>query len=123
MRKITMLAAGAALLFASTGGAQQQPQPAPAQPAAPEAQPQAAPTIHTINVVDIEQLPKDTQARVNKAIAGRSDADLAKLRGSIDARPDIKSALQAKGLDSGAVIAASLAENGTLTLITQKKPG
>src|SRR5262245_43962677 len=121
MRKIVMLAVGASLLFAAAAGAQQS-KPAPAQPAAPQGQSQP-PEVRSINVVDMAQLPKETQARVNEAIAARSDADLQKLRGSIDARPDIKSALQEKGLDSGAVIAASLAENGTLTLITQKKPG
>lgn len=117
MRKIVMLAAGASLLLASAAGAQQQPQPAAP---APEGQSQA-PTISNIAVVDMEQLPKEAQDKVNQAIAGRSDADLAKLRDSIDARPEIKSALEAKGLDSGAVIAASLADNGTLTLITKKK--
>jgi hypothetical protein len=123
MRKITMLAAGAALLFAGAAGAQQQPAPAkPAQPATPPAQSQA-PTIQNVAVVDIEQLPKETQDRVNEVVKQRTDADLQKLRSSIDARPDIKSALEAKGMSSAQVIAASLADNGTLTLITKKKAG
>jgi hypothetical protein len=121
MRKITMLAAGAALLLAPAALAQQQPAaPAPA-PAAPESQQQQAPTIQNVNVVDIEQLPKETQDRVNEAIAGRTEADLQQLRGSIDARPDIKSALESKGMSSAQVVAASLAQDGTLTLITKKK--
>ena len=127
MRKITLLAAGAALaLFATAAGAQQQPAPQPSTPAAPEnqapdTQQQAAPTITSVNVVDIEQLPKETQDQVNQVVAQRSDADMQKLRGSIDARPDIKSALEAKGMSSAQVIAASLAQDGTLTLITKKK--
>jgi hypothetical protein len=122
MRKITMLAAGAALLLATAAGAQQQPAPQAPAPAAPETQQQQkAPTIQNINVVDIEQLPKETQERVNEAIAGRTEADLKQLQGSIDARPDIKSALEAKGMSSAQVIAASLAQDGTLTLITKKK--
>jgi hypothetical protein len=122
MRKITMLAAGAALLLATAAGAQQQPAPQAPAPAAPETQQQQkAPTIQNINVVDIEQLPKETQERVNEAIAGRTEADLKQLQGSIDARPDIKSALEAKGMSSTQVIAASLAQDGTLTLITKKK--
>jgi hypothetical protein len=120
MRKMTMLAAGAALLFAGAAGAQQQPAPKPAEPATPPAQSQA-PTIQNVSVVDIEQLPKETQDRVNDVVKSRSDADLQKLRSSIDARPDIKSALEAKGMSSAQVIAASLADNGTLTLITKKK--
>jgi hypothetical protein len=122
MRKITMLAAGAALLLAPAALAQQQPAPASPAPATPETQQeQKAPTIQNINVVDLEQLPKATQDRVNEAIAGRTEADLQQLRGSIDARPDIKSALEAKGMSSAQVIAASLAQDGTLTLITRKK--
>jgi hypothetical protein len=123
MRKITMLATGAALLLATAAGAQQQQPAAPAPaPAAPEGQQQQqAPTIQNINVVDIEQLPKATQDRVNEAIAGRTEADLKQLQGSIDARPDIKSALESKGMTSEQVIAASLAQDGTLTLITKKK--
>jgi hypothetical protein len=121
MRKITLLATGAALvLFATAAGAQQQPAPEPSAPATPETQ-QTAPTIKNINVVDIEQLPKATQDQVNQVVAQRSDADMQKLRGSIDARPDLKSALEAKGVSSAQVVAASLAQDGTLTLITKKK--
>ena len=123
MRKVTIAAAGAALLMAGAASAQQQPAPAPAEPAkptAPSAQPQA-PTIQSVNVIDIEQLPKATQEQVNQVVAQRGDEGLQQLRSSIDARPDIKSALDAKGMTSAQVIAASLAENGTLTLITKKK--
>lgn len=125
MRKTTLLAAAATLVLATAASAQQQPaqQPSPAPaapaPAAPGAQPQA-PTIQAINVVDIKDLPADTQAKVNEVIAKRSDADLQKLRGSIDATPPVKSALEAKGLTSAQVIAASMSTNGALTLITKK---
>ncbi|MER8731380.1 hypothetical protein NKH28_16315 [Mesorhizobium sp. M1227] len=125
MRKTTLLAAAATLVLATAASAQQQPaqQPSPAPaapaPAAPGAQPQA-PTIQAINVVDIKDLPADTQAKVNEVIAKRSDADLQKLRGSIDATPQVKSALEAKGLASAQVIAASMSTNGALTLITKK---
>lgn len=125
MRKVTIAAAAAALLFAGAAGAQQQPAPAPAEPskpAAPSAQP-TAPQIQTVNVVDIEQLPTATRDQVNQVVAERGDEGLKQLRNSIDARPDIKSALDAKGMTSEQVIAASLAQNGTLTLITKKKAG
>ncbi len=121
MRKVTIFAAGAALMLATAAGAQQQPsqpQPSPA-PTAPAA-PSAAPTIQTVSVVDIKELPAATQDQVNDVVAKRSDADLQKLRGSIDATPQIKSALQAKGLTSAQVIAASLSNDGALTLITKK---
>jgi hypothetical protein len=123
MRKIMILAAGAALAFATAATAQQQPASPPTQPAAPAAPqaPSAAPGFQSISIVDIEQLPAETKARVNEVVAQRSDADLQKLRGSIDATPEVKSALEAKGLTSAEVIAASMGNDGALTLITKKK--
>jgi hypothetical protein len=125
MRKTISLAAAATLLLATAASAQQQPAPQPSEPpaspapAAPGAQPQA-PAIQTVNVVDIEELPKETQTKVNDVIAKRGEDGLQKLRSSIDATPQVKSALEAKGLTSAQVIAASMDTNGALTLITKK---
>ena len=125
MRKTISLAAAATLLLATAASAQQQPAPQPSEPpaspapAAPGAQPQA-PAIQTVNVVDIEELPKETQTKVNEVIAKRGEDGLQKLRSSIDATPQVKSALEAKGLTSAQVIAASMDANGSLTLITKK---
>ena len=125
MRKTTILAAGAALMLATAAGAQQQqPSPQTDQPSTqqPDQQaPSTTPTIQSINIVDIEQLPQETKAQVNTIVSQRSDADLQKLRSSIDATPQVKSALEAKGLSSAQVIAASLDDKGALTLITKKK--
>ena len=125
MRNTISLAAAATLLLATAASAQQQPAPQPGEPpaspapAAPGAQPQA-PAIQTVNVVDIEELPKETQTKVNEVIAKRGEDGLQKLRSSIDATPQVKSALEAKGLTSAQVIAASMDTNGALTLITKK---
>ncbi|MER9297790.1 hypothetical protein NKI38_15035 [Mesorhizobium sp. M0621] len=125
MRKTIVLAAAATLMLAGAASAQQQPaqQPAPAPttpaPATPQAQP-AVPTIQSVNIVDITELPKDTQTQVNQVIAQRGDDGLKKLRSSIDATPKVKSALEAKGLSSAQVVAASMEPNGALTLITKK---
>ncbi|MBZ9795613.1 hypothetical protein [Mesorhizobium sp. ES1-4] len=128
MRKSILLAAAAAgLMLAGPASAQQQPaqQPGPATTApgaktpAPGGQ-QAAPAIQSVNIVDITDLPKDTQTQVNQVIAQRGDAGLQKLRSSIDATPKVKSALQAKGMTSAQVVAASMEPNGALTLITKK---
>ncbi|CCV03974.1 conserved exported hypothetical protein [Mesorhizobium metallidurans STM 2683] len=126
MRKTIFLAAAATLTLATAAYAQQQPaQPQPAQPpaapapAAPGPQ-SAAPTIQTVNIVDIKELPEATQTQVNQVIAQRGDAGLQKLRSSIDATPKVKSALEAKGLTSAQVIAASMSNDGALTLITKK---
>jgi hypothetical protein len=123
MRKTISLAAAATLLLATAASAQQQPaqQPPPASPApaAPGAQPEV-PAIQTVNVVDIEELPEETKTKVNEVIAKRGEDGLQKLRSSIDATPQVKSALEAKGLTSAQVIAASMDANGSLTLITKK---
>ena len=123
MRKTIVLAAAASLMLASVASAQQQPtpQPAPAPtapaPAAPKAQ---APAIQSVNIVDIKELPAATQTEVNQIVAQRGDAGLQKLRSSIDATPEVKSAMDAKGVTSAQVIAASMEPNGALTLITKK---
>lgn len=121
MRKVTMLIAGAAMLMASAASAQQQPapaapSPAPTAPAAPSAQP----AIKSVEIVDIEQLPAATKEQVNAVVAKSSDAELKQLRGSIDGVPQIKSALEAKGMTSAQVVAASMGSDGALTLITKK---
>ncbi|RUV41814.1 MULTISPECIES: hypothetical protein [unclassified Mesorhizobium] len=120
MRKTILFAAAASLVMAGAAGAQQPaPQPSPA-PAAPAAAAPKAPTIESVSIVDITELPKDTQTQVNQIVAQRGDAGLQTLRKSIDATPKVKSALEAKGMSSAQVIAASLQPNGALTLITKK---
>ncbi|TIV65809.1 MAG: hypothetical protein E5V86_10635 [Mesorhizobium sp.] len=120
MRNAILVAAAATLLMAGAAGAQQQPTPSPAPTApAPKAQ-SAAPAIQSVNVVDITELPKDAQTQVNQIVAQRGDAGLQTLRKSIDATPKVKSALEAKGMSSAQVIAASMQPNGALTLITKK---
>jgi hypothetical protein len=126
MRKITILAAGVALALAPMAAAQAQstqaPAQAPAQPpaAAPEAPSTGAPNITSVNVVDIGELPEATQKQVNEVISQRGEADLERLRTSIDGMPQLKSALEAKGVTSAQVIAASMGADGALTLITKK---
>lgn len=122
MRMITIAAAGAALLLATAAGAQAPSgQPAPTRPpaAAPQA-PSTAPTIQSVNVVDITELPEATQSQVNKVVAERGDGELQKLRKAIEAAPTIKSALEAKGLTPTHVVLARINDSGELTLITKK---
>jgi len=122
MPRITILVAGAALAFATAASAQQQPAQPPAAtmpaPAAPEAP--AAPTIKSVTIVDIEELPEAGKTQVASIVAKTSEAELQTLRNSIDTMPEIKSALEAKGLTSAHVIAASMTQDGTLTLVTKK---
>lgn len=118
MRKLTILAASAAMMLTTAASAQQQP--APATPAPAPAAPSAQPTIKSVKIVDIEQLPADTKEQVNAVVAKSSDAELQRLRGSIDTMPQVKSALEAEGLTSAQVVAASMGNDGALTLITKK---
>lgn len=121
MRKTILFAAAASLALAGAASAQQPPSPQPSPaPAAPAPATPKAPTIESVNIVDITELPKDTQTQVNQIVAQRGDAGLQTLRKSIDATPKVKSALEAKGISSAQVIAASLQPNGALTLITKK---
>jgi hypothetical protein len=123
MRMITTLAAGVTLAFATAASAQQAPAtqpPAQAPAAAPEA-PATAPTeIRSVNIVDMTELPESTQTQVNEVVAQGGEESLQQLRSTIDANPQIKSALEAKGLTSAQVIAASMGPEGALTLVTKK---
>lgn len=122
MRMITLAAAGTALLLATAANAQSPSgQPAPNRPpaTAPQA-PSSAPTIQSIKVVDITELPAATQTQVNQVVAERGDGELQKLRSAIESAPTIKSALEAKGLSSTHVVLAQMNDSGELTLVTKK---
>lgn len=122
MLKTLFLASAMTLTLSVAAGAQQQPapaSPAPAQPA-PSA---TAPKISAVNVVDVDQLPPDTKTEVDQFVAKQGDDGLKKLRQSVDSTPEAKSALEQKGMTSQEVVAASLGNDGTLTLITKRKPG
>ena len=120
MRKITIPIAAAAVMFAAAASAQEQPtQPPTSTPAAPET-PSAAPSVQSVRVVDVTELPENTQAQIDQVVAQGGEAELQKLRSSVDPSPQAKSALQAKGLTSAHVIAASMSQDGALTLITKK---
>ncbi|PSH70914.1 hypothetical protein CU102_02395 [Phyllobacterium brassicacearum] len=124
MRKMIVLALCAAFPLATSVAYAQS-----AAPQAPSAQQPAAKSetgqsgaaqITTINIVDINELPEATKNQVNEAIAKRSDADVEKLRTSIDKSPEVSAALKEKGLTSSAVVIASLDSKGLLTLVTKK---
>ncbi len=125
MRKTILFATAATLMMVGAAGAQQQPAPqpspapAPPAPATPKAE-SAAPAIQSVTIVDIKELPEATQTQVNQVVAQRGDAGLQKLRSSLAATHKVKSALEAKGMTSAQVIAASMEPNGSLTLITKK---
>ncbi len=125
MRKVFMLAASLAFIGASAANEQTSPTPSqpPAQPPTqpPAAEPDAAPKIQRFNVVDVSELPQETQKQVEQVVAQGNDATLKELHSTIDATPEAKAALDAKGATSEQVVATAMSKDGTLTLITKKK--
>lgn len=121
MRMTMILAAGVTLAFAAAANAQEAAQPPAQAPAtAPEAPANAPTEIRSVNIIDMTELPEATQTQVNEVVAQGGEESLKQLRTTIDANPQIKSALEAKGLTSAHVIAASMGPEGALTLVTKK---
>lgn len=116
MRTLTLLTAAISLVLSPVALAQQ---PSGEPPAAES--PAIAPTINSISIVEVEELPEEVQSQIRQIEADRSDEDLAKLHKSIADVPELKSALDAKGFKPEQIIAASLSESGQLTLVTRKK--
>lgn len=118
MRKVLMLAASLTVIGACAAQAQSSQQP-PTQP--PVTAPETAPKIQRFNVIDVSELPQETQKQVEQIVAQGNDATLKELHSTIDATPEAKAALDAKGATSEQVVATAMGKDGTLTLITKKK--
>ncbi|RXT57172.1 hypothetical protein B6S44_01650 [Bosea sp. Tri-44] len=76
--------------------------------------------IRTATVIERRSLPPQLRVQVDSAIAQTSPDELQQLRQSIDAIPVAAKALQAKGMNSAAVIAVAFDEDGDLTLIAEE---
>ncbi|MFE0016834.1 hypothetical protein ACFWXH_18435 [Mesorhizobium sp. NPDC059054] len=119
MHKALLLAASISFIGVVAANAQSSSTPqTPSNP--PAAAPSAAPKIQRINVVDVSELPQATQKQVEQVVAQGTDDSLKQLRSNIDAVPEAKAALKAKGSTSAQVVATSMGQDGTLTLITKK---
>jgi hypothetical protein len=122
MRKTFLLAASLAFAGAFAANAQDTPtQPQAQPPASTPATPDATPKVQRFNVVDVSELPQETQKQVEQVVAQGNDDTLKQLRSTIDATPEAKAALDAKGATSAQVVATAMSQDGTLTLITKKK--
>lgn len=124
MRKTALLAAAGSLVLAGAAHAQAPSAPASGTPpaaasSAPQAQ-SATPQIKKVDVIDMTELPEATQTQVNALVAKTGEAEIANLRKSVDAVPQAKQALQAKGAEASHVVAARMSPDGTLTLVTKK---
>jgi len=74
--------------------------------------------IRSIQVVDVKHLEPSVRSKVDEIVAQTSEEDIQSLRKSIDAIPEVASALKAKGLSSSQVVAFNIAD-GVLTLFAK----
>lgn len=122
MRMIMIAAAGATLL-AGAASAQQAPsteRPRSQPPASSQEAPPSAPTITSVKVVEIDELPEATRAQVNQLVATRTADELEKLRQAVEKAPAVKSAVEAKGLSARDVVLAQVSNEGELTIVARK---
>jgi hypothetical protein len=95
-----------------------QAQGAPSQSETPTP-PESSTVIRSIQVVDVKDLKPEVRSKVDDIIAHTSEEDIQPLRKSIDASPEVASALKAKGLRSSHVVAINIVD-GVLTLFAKK---
>jgi hypothetical protein len=95
-----------------------QAQGAPSQSGAQTPPAQSSTVIRSIQVVDIKDLKPELRSKVDEVVAHTSEEDMQSLRRSIDAAPEVASALKAKGLSSSQVVAINIAD-GVLTLFAK----
>ena len=93
-----------------------------AQGAQPKPSPQAPSeqsiVIRSIQIVNIKDLKPEVRSKVEDLAAKTSEDDLRSLRESIDATPEVISALKSKGLSSSQVVAVNIAD-GVLTIFAK----
>jgi len=95
-----------------------QAQGAPAQSEAQTSPDQSSAEIRSIQVVDVKDLQPSERSKVDEFVSRASEEDRQSLRKSIDATPEVASALKAKGLSSSQVVAFNIAD-GVLTLFAK----
>jgi hypothetical protein len=79
---------------------------------------QSSTVIRSIQVVDVKDMQPTVRSKVDEIVAQTSEKDLQALRKSINARPEVASALKAKGLSSAQVVAINIVD-GILTLFAK----
>ena len=86
MRLIVITVAGAAAILAGAANAQapSTERPAAKPPAPSQEAPAGAPTITSVKVVEIDELPEASKAQVNQLVATRTADELEKLRQAVE---------------------------------------
>jgi hypothetical protein len=111
---VAVLALGIPALVQAQGASSQKGQP----PAESQAPAESSVSIHSIQVIDVKELPPAVKSQVDDIVAKTSEEDKQSLRKSIDGTPAAISALKAKGLTSAQVVAINIAD-GVLMLFTK----
>jgi hypothetical protein len=93
-------------------------QGAPSQPEAQTPPAQSSTVIRRIQVVDVKDLTPAVRSKVDGVVAQTSEEDMQSLRKSIDATPQVASALKDKGVSSSQVVAINIAD-GVLTIFAK----
>lgn len=128
MRMLTLVAALFAMTAFSPAAAQEPGQKPPEQLTPDQPPQQSAPMpglspdqeVTAINIVRVEELPQPDRAQVETKLNDTSAADLHELQTSIQASPVAVMMLAQNGLDATQVVAATIDQSGTLTLVIQE---
>ncbi|MFE0018925.1 hypothetical protein ACFWXH_29035 [Mesorhizobium sp. NPDC059054] len=128
MRILTLVAALSVMAAASPAMAQEPEQQLPGQqtpdqsPQPPAPMPGLSPDqeVTAINIVRVEELPQPARAEVETKLNDTSADDLRELQTSIQASPVAVMMLAQNGLDPTQVVAATIDQSGTLTLVIQE---
>lgn len=114
------LASAVCLSFALLTGAAMAQEPPRSSPVPDMPGLQNPGAIRNATVIERRSLPPQLRVQVDSAVAQTSPDDLQQLRQSIETIPAATRALQAKGMNSAAIIAVAFDEDGDLTLIAEE---
>lgn len=128
MRILTLVAALSAMAAFSPALAQEPDQKLPEQLTPDHSPQQSVPMpglspdqeVTAINIVRVEELPQPARAEVETRLNDTSADDLHELQTSIQASPVAVLMLAQNGLDPTQVVAATIDQTGTLTLVIQE---
>ena len=128
MRILTLVAALSVMAAASQAMAQEPEQQLPGQQNPDQSPQQSVPMpglspdqeVTAINIVRVEELPQPARAEVETKLNDTSADDLRELQTSIQASPVAVMMLAQNGLDPTQVVAATIDQSGTLTLVIQE---
>lgn len=116
MRMLTASVIIAAVSFGTPAFVQAQGAPSQSEAATPPAQ--SSTVIRSIQIVDVKELKPEVRSKVDEIVAHTSEEDMQSLRKSIDASPEVASALKAKGLSSSQIVAINI-DDGVLTMVAK----